>query len=92
MSTKMTKEEARTKIKGLIRLAEKLIERDATSIADEYGISFGVGDSGDGSKTYYPKGTPVDEIYYTSIGGDGPEYSVSGKLIEGFWVSSSEQC
>ncbi|AAP76041.1 RB69ORF139c hypothetical protein [Escherichia phage RB69] len=45
----------------LLNQAER-IEEEATKIADQYAVSFSVGDYGSG-RTYYPKGEIVSQWY-----------------------------
>lgn len=62
------------------------IEIEAEKIADEYQVSFSVGDYGSG-RTYYPKGSAADVW-----GSEGWEQDENGNLVEGQWLSSSEMC
>lgn len=81
--------DAYKKIEELIKQSERLIDIDATDIADAFGISFNVGDYGSG-RTYHPKGASLDSVSCSWL--DGIEVDENDNLINGIWISSSEQC
>lgn len=83
------KKKASEKIQELIEKSERLIDVEATDIADAFGISFNVGDYGSG-RTYHPKGASLDSVSCSWL--DGIEVDKNNNLISGIWVSSSEQC
>ena len=81
--------EASDAIQALISEGERLIDVEATRIADAFGVEFSVGDYGSG-RTYNPKGTPEDDLSYVYSYYDG--FDEEGKSLSGHWVSSSETC
>lgn len=84
-----SQEEAQKAINKLVDLADNLIENEATTIADKFGLNFSVGDYGSG-RTYHPKGTDKSEMKYYDSYNYG--YDIDGKTLFGHWISSSENC
>ncbi|AYD79339.1 hypothetical protein KNT78_gp097 [Shigella phage phi25-307] len=86
-------ESASDAIYKLLNQAER-IEEEATKIADQYAVSFSVGDYGSG-RTYYPKGEIVSQWMKDEIENNGGDVKREGNgyvITEGAWVSSSALC
>lgn len=76
---------ARAAIDFILGEADK-IEAEACEIADRFGVEFYTSDYGSG-RTYYPKGSTQSDADW-----NGWDVDDEGKLTEGVWQSSSDQC